>query len=148
MAARVTQTPKNGYPASLKQMLPTIPCQGQYNLACRFPELRLDMWPYFKSLLVFILLLVLLPLLAVLLLKLLILAGAWTIESLTEPLYAITAGVVFLVVLGIAIWSLVESESRASVRPTVYCNACGKRNWADATNCHSCRAQILAPPAN
>jgi len=106
---------------------------------------------YLKGGLIFVLLLVLLPLAAVFLLKLLILAGAWTLESITEPTYAIAAGLTFLAVLVIGIWVLVASSgagSRASTpasipgRATAYCNACGKLNWADALNCHYCRAQM------
>jgi hypothetical protein len=106
------------------------------------------MWRHFKRVLTFVLLLGLLPLAAVFLLKLLVLAGAWTLESLTEPLYAITAGIVFLGVIAIAIWSLLERGTPASGRATVYCNACGKLNWADAMNCHYCHAQMHASHAN
>jgi hypothetical protein len=100
---------------------------------------------------VFLLLLALIPLAAVFLLKLLILAGAWTLESLTEPLYAITASVVFAVVLAIGVWSLVTSTrpttgnlgrsgAPSSGEATAYCNACGKMIWANAVTCHFCHA--------
>jgi hypothetical protein len=113
-----------------------------------------DMWRHLRGVLVFLLLLGLLPLAAVFLLKVLLLAGAWTLESLTDPLYAITAGLTFLVVLGIGIWSLVPSTDSPgwsgrfqgydpeSGRATAYCNACGKLNWAEVPHCHYCRAQM------
>ena len=126
-----------------------------------------DMWRHLRGVLVFLLRLALLPLAAVFVLKLLILAGAWTLESLPDPPYAITAGLVFLVVLASGIWSLVGStdaldyfrthksptlahplplarDDPASGRATAHCNACGKLNWADAPNCHNCRAQMPA----
>jgi hypothetical protein len=77
------------------------------------------MWRHLRGVLVFLLLLGLLPLAAVFLLKLLLLAGAWTLESLTEPLYAITAGLTFLVVLAIGIWSLFESTDLRDFRVTI-----------------------------
>jgi hypothetical protein len=114
-----------------------------------------DMWRHLRGVLVFLLLLGLLPLAAVFLLKVLLLAGAWTLESLTEPLYAISAGLTFLVVLAIGIWSLFESTDSperfqsydpASGRATAYCNACGKLNWAEVPHCLYCRAQMPSTP--
>jgi hypothetical protein len=116
------------------------------------------MWRYFRGVLIFLLLLGFLPLAAVFLLKLLVLAGTWTLESITEPMYAITAGITFLLVLAIGILLLFElsrASSRTSPgalgapgRPTAYCNACGKLNWADVLNCHYCRAQMPTPSTN
>jgi len=106
---------------------------------------------YFKGVLVFLLLLVFLPFIVVFLLKLLVVAGTWTLESITQPLYAIAAGVTFLAVLALGIWVLIASSAGSSRvaspankpgRATAYCNACGTLNWADATNCHSCRAKM------
>lgn len=117
------------------------------------------MWSVIKRALGFILLLALLPLVAVFLLKLLIMAGTWTLASLDEPLYEITAGVTAVAVLAIGIWLLVGiathnaamrrqtgtqpyTYTQPSERATAYCNTCGKLNWADVPNCQYCRAQM------
>lgn len=112
------------------------------------------MWRYARGVLLFLVLLVLLPLVAAFLVKLLIVAGTWTLETITEPPYAIAAGVTFLAVLAVGIWFLVAlgrgavasarqvSPNSAPGRPTAYCNGCGKLNWADVPTCHYCHAPM------
>src|SRR5581483_10769364 len=94
-----------------------------------------------------------LPLVAVFSLKVLILAGAWTLQSLPEPIYAVTAGLVVLGVVVSAIWEAVistrsavtsRSSTPASGQATAYCNACGKLNWANSETCHYCDAGMTA----
>ena len=108
------------------------------------------MWRYFKGVCFFVLALALLPLVVAFLVKLLVVAGTWTLQSITEPLYAGAAGVTFLVILGVGIWIVLSINSdrklqppgESALRPVAFCNACGKPNWANVPNCHYCGTQI------
>ena len=109
------------------------------------------MWHDLRRVLLFLLLLALLPLVAVFLIKLVVIAGEWTISSLTEPVYAIIAACIFLAVLVADIWALIASGASATLpsnappsqQPVAYCNACGEANWAGVANCHHCHAQMF-----
>jgi len=106
-----------------------------------------------KSICIFLLLLFLLPLGAVFLLKLIVLAGSWTVASLNDLPYAIVAAVVFLLVIAGGIWFLVDATrqprqpvaAKTTTEATVYCNTCGKINCASVATCHYCHAHIGAP---
>ena len=104
------------------------------------------MWPYFKGVCLFLLALALLPLVVAFLVKLLVVAGTWTLQSITEPLYAGAAGLTFLVVLGVGVLIVLSTNGNqksqppgnSSGRAVAFCNACGKVNWANAADCYYC----------
>jgi len=73
-------------------------------------------------------------------------AGTWTLQSITEPLYAGAAGLTFLIILGFGVLVVMSENTNQKSQPpsdptgraVAYCNACGKANWANIADCHYC----------